>query len=979
MKMMILHKVILALLVIAPLIPTSSHADMIDPAGNIITANNLSVLGTYSAAAELNVMPGLRPPSRLVQADYQKVYEQARTLLDIGLTYRQNNLQLIPDCSSPETCHQNYQNFNDGDLFYGFCSDHGQIDPRGYCPGDDPTTWPDEDNSIRGQLVRAREMYGFLALAEPADMEITVNGQSHPVRVLGRTGVLSATREIANIHMVFGNEFLVDAMDYRFGGGDPRADQIINQELDQLGAARQQFELAVGVLAHAFNADFGGASGGYIGDFFGEREFDLFGIVSERLVLSINEIADRYRQQGNDQQALDLYAEAFATQYVQAMALAVSAGEQNQDFLNSGGFEIINNLEQLRSRAQTIHDGVNPFGYVDSYVPLQTYTELRTLIRSDFLRDAAEDENRAENAQREFDRNSTALNTELQNLRQTYDTRLLEICGVSQDDYETCEVEGGLMMQNFHNMESASLRLQQVRQRQQNIAEQIEIEQQRAGQVIQLTLANGDSIAATEMARGVINAVRETTTDVTTSSHDVHAGVEVRKEAGWNINPLKWGAGMKLIASAGYRYSRSKIHSTTTVYDPAQEELAKLGSLQALQNALTQAQIAGANSEATIRNLQLQIVELAIEYEIAMEEWNRLASVHNDLVNQYAHWRNLRLKAQDNFLDSYLNNPAYRILRDQATVEAARSVGFAAQFAYLSAKALEYEFLIRYPSLGDVFKARTADDIDNFMNDLEAFRVALGSPGERNRYPYRISLAQDIYGLSDENLNPDGSLNNSQVAQLRLERFQGILQQNMVTDPNTGNVVAIEIPFTTSLLDNSIFTPNVWNNRIAGVGLPADVPNTQGISVNILTRQFGDIGTPEVQLTHSGHASYRTATGGIVEYVPENAKLSGYLIPQGFGSKSKTATILSSVNGNQQGTPSSALFNRSVATSNWTVRIDLQSPFNTQIDLAQLEDIEIEMDTTGVALTTNVQAAQADAIRLQAGFAMPSAASVTGR
>ncbi|MBV7336384.1 hypothetical protein KFU94_50770 [Chloroflexi bacterium TSY] len=149
------------------------------------------------------------------------------------------------------------------------------------------------------------------------------------------------------------------------------------------------------------------------------------------------------------------------------------------------------------------------------------------------------------------------------------------------------------------------------------------------------------------------------------------------------------------------------------------------------------------------------------------------------------------------------------------------------------------------------------------------------------------------------------------------------------------------------------------------MGLPQDVPNTQGISINLLTRQFGDMGTPEVRLTHGGHASYRTATGEIVEYVPENAKLSGYTVPSGFESKTKTATILSSVNGNGRGTPSSALFNRSVAASNWTLRIDLNSPFNDKVALDQLEDIEINMDTTGIALANRIQVAQVDAHRLQ--------------
>ena len=122
-------------------------------------------------------------------------------------------------------------------------------------------------------------------------------------------------------------------------------------------------------------------------------------------------------------------------------------------------------------------------------------------------------------------------------------------------------------------------------------------------------------------------------------------------------------------------------------------------------------------------------------------------------------------------------------------------------------------------------------------------------------------------------------------------------------------------------------------------------------------------------LTQGGDASFRTARNALVEYVPENAKLSGYLVPSGFESKTKTATILASVNGNGRGSPSSALFNRSVAASGWVIRIDLKSPFNSKLDIQQLEDIEINMDTTGIALASNVEAAQTDAASLQAAFA----------
>ncbi|MCB0183212.1 MAG: hypothetical protein KDE31_03055, partial [Caldilineaceae bacterium] len=764
------------------------------------------------------------------------------------------------------------------------------------------------------------------------------------------------------------NEFMVDALDYRFAGGDPRADQIISEELAQLDKARQQFELAVGVLAHAFNADFGGPNGGYIGDYFGAREFDLFGLVSERMVLAIGEMADRYRQLGNDAQALALYSRAFANQYVQAMALATSAEQQNVKFYENGGFEILTNLEQLRAQAQAIHDGINPFGFIDAYVPLQTYEELRRLVQSDFLRDATEDENRAENAQREFDQNRTALAREMQNLRLTYENRLLELCGPSQDNYKSCMGNGGLMIQNYHNLEAVAVRLRQVKQRQENILEQVKIEQERTGQVIELTLQSGEIISATALAQGVINAQR--TTEVVTTGHTKsrYENVEAGGSFKFGVNPLNWDFGMSASLSQGVRWENTEASSTQTVWDPAQEALAKLEGAQALQQAVNQAQVINANSAATIKTLLLQTSELAIEKEIQLTEMNRLLSEHNDLVNQYHQFLDLREQARADLIDSNLANPAFRILRDQTTVEAARSIAVTAQFAYLTAKALESEFLIRYPNLNNIFKARTADDIDNFINDLEAFRVAIGSPGERNRFPYRISVAKDLFGLTDENLDPTGQLSPSERARLRFEGFQAILQRSAITDTVSGQVIGFELPFATTLLNTKLFTPNVWNNRIAGVGLPADVPNTQGTAINLLTRQFGDISTPEVQLTHDGHASYRTVKGQIVEYVPENAKLAGFATPPGFESKSKTATILAGVNGNGRGTPSSALFNRSVAASNWTLRIDLRSPFNSKLDISQLEDIEINMDTTGIALANNIQAAQADSEQLQASF-----------
>ncbi|MBV7335945.1 hypothetical protein KFU94_48450, partial [Chloroflexi bacterium TSY] len=487
----------------------------------------LSAMGEFSVGDDLSIFPVSLPPSHLAQQDYQNVHDQARALLDIGLNFRLIDLQLPPTCSGADVgdCQQNYSDFNNGRIFYRYCATFNEIDVNGYCrsfdelsqteqleriPDLSPTLPLEGEKDIRNKLIRAREMFGFLSLAEPPDIIIEVDGQERAMREIGQTGVLTATREIATIHMIFGNEFMVDAMDYRFSGGDPRAEQIVNEEIRQLEQALEQFTLAVDTLSHAFNADFGGPNGANIGDFFGQKEFELFGLVSERMVLTIGEMADRYRQLGNDQRALELYAEAFANQYVQAMVLANSATERNENFAEHGGWEVISNLETLRARAQAIHDGINPFGFVDNYVPLQTYVELRNLTRADFLRDSTEDEDRAANAQREFDQNRTAMNREIQNLRLAYDSQLLELCGTTDDDFATCDEDGGLMRQNFHNISSAFLRIQQIQTRLRNIGKQMEIEQDRTGEVIRITLENGAQMALLEYEKGVISSYRTT-------------------------------------------------------------------------------------------------------------------------------------------------------------------------------------------------------------------------------------------------------------------------------------------------------------------------------------------------------------------------------------------------------------------------------------------------------------------------------------
>lgn len=868
-----------------------------------LTDSGLSSVGGYSEVpGALGLDQQMKPPAMLARQDYQDVYDQAAGLLSQGVHFRTQEIQIpieyngqtgyvnLLASSTITMALQNYADFNDGDLFYDFCSDYTQVDEQGYCPQDA------ERRNIRNKLIRARELYAFLSLAQPDD--VIINQGS--VRELGVLGVLTATRELANIHMIFGNEFLVDAVDYRFSAGaPPSADLIIQQEIGQLTQALEQYRLATDVFVHALNADYGGPGGIYLADYYTDREIELFSIVVEKYVEALDELALRYRILGQDQQAWDLYTQASVDLYLKVPAIADKAQSLNIDFYANGGQRLISNLARIRALATAQRDGLNPFGFTTDYVPVHTYAELYNLVQTEFLRDAEEDELAAFQSQREFDQNATAMLGEFANLRLNYDAQLLEICGT---DVETCE--GGLMLQNLDRLEQADTRIDLAQQRLNDIPQKIAIEQQRSGTIINLILENGNQIAA------------------------------------WDYTIALWSS-LSISRGVTIGYPPSVSLSASISYNPFSPLIAHLTKLKDLLQSAERAQIEGANSEAVIRNLLLEQADLMIELELTVQEYNQVVDERSHLWEKYHNLRDLKAFAEDDLLMSYLNKPSYRILRETQTLEAVRSHDLAAQFAYLTAKALEYEYLTPVPFLNDIFKARSSDDIDNFMIALEQWRLALGDPGQLNPYPYRISIAQDVLGYTDENLDPNGTMTPSQLAELRYQLFQQFIQTHLV-----GNT--LEFHFSTSVLNSSIFSQNIWNNRIAGVGMP--LASSKGVGVNLLTRQFGNLGTPEIILIHSGQTSYRNVNDEIVEYTVGPAVLVGYALPPGFINKGTTAVILSSVNNNNQGVSNSALFNLSVAASNWTLRIDLTSPFNDELDLSQLEDLEILLDSTGIAL-----------------------------
>ncbi len=899
------------------------------------------------------------------EANILDVLAEADVLLAGGISFRLDHLQLLP-ADNPVAALQNYSNFNDGEWYYDFCADYDQIDANGYCPENRPT-------HIRNDLLDTAALYQT-AVNWPAETFDPARGEAFNVRQAGGQGVLAAASEIINDHLVFGNEFLVDATDYRFStAGIPTADQIILQELDELQQARQHFELIMSLVFRAYNE-------WDVGQYTNGDQFEQFGVASSLMMSALDEIAARYYMLGQSDQALAVYDRAYREQNLQLMALAALAKEMDIDYLRNGSYEMFNNLSRMRARAQAIHDGLDFFGFAPDYAPLQSYDQLLRLTEgptgnTGLLGTARDLEDQARDAQRTFDANASDMATELDNLTVELNNQLFDLCGQSQDDYATCE--GGLMEQNLLELDTAARRIGLAWLRAQNLVEQIQTEEIRAGQVIQVNLGLGNSISAAELAIGKLEAERKTETQVSSSENQINLGVEAKVEAWIGYESGLFGPGASygirgtVTASAGYQHAWTWNNSTQTVWDPAAEEIAGYESVIALKQAEAQATIEGANSAAVVRNLLLQQSEALQEYEIAMAEFNKLAAEHNYLAEQHNRLLNRRGQAINRVANhnSHLLNPAYRIWRDSLTTQSLAAHGLAAQFAYLTARAAEYELLTPYPNLDDIFKARTANDIRLFLDNLQVWYQALDRPGQLNRYPYTISLAQDIWGLTDEALDPDGSLTQTELDRERYNQFQSLLQRYINGDQ-------LEINFSTSLeqqraQNQYLFSPNIWNNRIAGVGAP--LAGNQGVWLNLMTKQTAVTGSPEVILIHGGASggaeAYRNAAGETVYYDPGTAVPVGYVIPAELDPSNTTVVLRPGING-AGAIANGGLINLSVSAASWTLRVPADS--RGSLDYSQLQDIEIYLDSAGRAIPGREAMATQDALLLQAGRPLPT-------
>jgi hypothetical protein len=308
------------------------------------------------------------------------------------------------------------------------------------------------------------------------------------------------------------------------------------------------------------------------------------------------------------------------------------------------------------------------------------------------------------------------------------------------------------------------------------------------------------------------------------------------------------------------------------------------------------------------------------------------------------------------------NDPSYRMVRDSRRIELAQALESASRQAYLAARRAEYEYTARLSAsnfrISDIYKARTANDVLLFLQNLDAAVANL--PGavrdaDSNQRDLTISVAQHVLGLTDAFLKGQG-VPDAELQAERTKRFRQWVAQN--TQVGSDGKPQLVFKYTASSGTNGLIGQVVqqgydyyWLHKVAGIGQPKQASN--GFGLNIVTEQTGSLVFRQVRVSQIGQVGLTSYAGCQFDYrlIPP-AALLGLEYPNNQPTDVVAGAFNGDINGQHGNTTpgysTPAFLGRPLAANEWQVVISAGSPNGllSDLDLQKLTDVELTICTT---------------------------------
>jgi hypothetical protein len=849
-------------------------------------------------------------------------------------------------------------------------------------------------NQADKDLRLARELYGFLIAYNPnfrSDSYYTGNppvGYTEPLCRAGTSKedpnppdpthigqvldpvidwcdfparLRQSVREAAYLHMIFGQQFMTDALGLQFSGTALLgADAAVRQEAARLEAAKYQYAQAEMMLNESLKIKLGNDC--YVADYFEQSEWSLFSRAIEGQETAQHQLAVRLSYldvpqsptgpQQSREKAVKALRIASTEGYIKLIGAAGQSttsrcvidgkpvGERPDGELAG---EMADNLAETHRKANDMTAGRNIFGFDVTFTPARPYTGgVCGSASAGLYQDAVcaaqltqQLQDAEANAERDYNNSQAALRAEVQNVQNGIDNQIAEKSGCEAPDWECVSKQKELLNKcllsvgvypatadadfdacindtdiNNSAAKRALLDLRSIYIQQYSIYKKAEN--------INSRIKNSNDANKQVTGWLIASGVMETLARTSQAGLDmISCAMGDQSTIGDAKDKPCWGVGlvnMALQVSAGSVSTRADV------------------------------KIEDAENEKETKNLLLDMSELLIDAYTASQQFASKYAEYESLLDSLDEDVIEAQRQRAYFASSPANDPSYRIVLDSTRLQFANQLDLASKLTYLAARRAEYEYGARLNAsnirISDIYRARTAGDLLTFLSRLNSVTSNLPAG-----IPSNLSVRDLTYSVK-QNLATDE------------QPFS-----TWVTDHTQGGVLKFTLN-TATLKDDGLIANLIpqgydgyWLITIGGIGSPK--PTSNGLSVNLVSNETG-LGYRAVRVTQGGVLHLRSQAGCDFDYLLiAPASLLGLDWPANQFADVATASFLANVNGidyAMNGLRTDAFQGRALASTDWTVEIFLgpPAPGMKAMDLSQLTDIELNFSIVYASRTPGV-------------------------
>ena len=738
---------------------------------------------------------------------------------------------------------------------------------------------------------------------------------------------------LTNIYVALADQFLVNALDFRFPEFTDTAatsDDRLKAQIILLKKAELCYGKAVDTLVDTLSRPIETPvfSSSFMSDYFDQGSYDQINIALEKLMVASGERSAREFawQAMPATTAVQQRADAMTTlrQRISSSFLVSAALAQRkaQDMAGAGNDRIYLTLTQLLRQAGILVGDLNPFGFDERYVPMMPSSVLASLART-YLNLAITDQDALKNNGREYDNLVDKYRLAIDGLLQSgggasnLKNQLFAVAGIdtvysdevflekaatagfdllgctpnASDDLFTacidkCDTKGRLKIK-YNEIRTKYLLYQKAIESFVNICQTINDRYVLAeGVDIALKKKGSTQEISLKSYQEAMNATLEYEDKSKTHAETIGSGIKCALNIGGMIAGGIIGGG----ASTVFGISPMTVDDCGTfgvnlfasfgpspVNIPGEQLGLQITKEIELQKALTDYDITlnGLNASYDVKQLIYQQAGALSEIGLARQQLKTSLYDYMQELNDKNNLVSQYVKAtkyRNAQLNDLIQNIAdARIIRSQEAISLAANLRKGAHYAYLAAKTLEYRDLKAVPNISSVYKIQSAKDLQQFLTDIEAYAITACDYGALRKVNTVLTLSSDVLNLKNS------------VGADRTALVQSFINEHLIPDGKSG-AMKLQFDFATNVynvsdLGDGTYNYNVkiWSSSdvVANCSArltPSNTPLGLTVQLHFINGKNSTALNydPYVIIEQKGFSNYLTDAQKIVEYIPVN-------------------------------------------------------------------------------------------------------------